>query len=175
MYIYIYIIYVHSYAEFWISSSHCDGDIFQAFTTLVQSMVRVFKLELLGWLWEVHGVRHSKINPVLWFNVDLVRGNWDWRIHTYAYIVIQLYTYNYTIIHTIYSMHACMYVCMYIHTYIYIYIHTYIYTYIYIHTLNTHTYICIYIYVYVCTYVYVYISMVFLDIGVYTPSHGVQY
>ena len=139
--IYIYIIYVHSYAEFWILSSHCDGDIFQAFTTLVQSMVRVFKLELLGWLWEVHGVRHSKINPILWFNVDLVRGNWHWRIHTYAYIVLQFHAYNYTIIHTII---ACMYVCMYI-----IYIHTYIYThiYIYIHTLNTHTYI---IYIYTC-------------------------
>ena len=146
IYIYIYIIYVHSYAEFWISSSHCDGDIFQAFTTLVQSMVRVFKLELLGWLWEVHGVRHSKINPVLWFNVDLVRGNWDWRIHTYIYIYIIIY--------------------------IYIFIHTYIY--IYIHTLNTHTHI--YIYIRVCVYlcVCIYIYMVFLDIGVYTPSHGVQ-
>ena len=137
IHIYIYIIYVHSYAEFWISSSHCDGDIFQAFTTLVQSMVRVFKLELLGWLWEVHGVRHSKINPVLWFNVDLVRGNWDWRIHTYIYIYIHNYIY------------------IFIHTYIYIYIYIYIYSYIkYTHT---HIYIYTCMCVPMCMYIYIYL------------------
>ena len=122
-------------------------------------MVRVFKLELLGWLWEVHGVRHSKINPILWFNVDLVRGNWHWRIHTYAYIVLQFHAYNYTIIHTII---ACMYVCMYIiyiHTYIYtrIYIYIYIYSYVkYTHTYIIYIYIYLRVCVYLCVCIYIY-------------------
>ena len=106
-------------------------------------MVRVFKLELLGWLWEVHGVRHSKINPILWFNVDLVRGNWHWK-DTYICIYrstisrIQLYNYPYN-----YSMHV---VCMYI-----IYIHTYLYTHIYIYSYVKYTHIYhIYIYIFTC-------------------------